>query len=148
MEEQEQLYNLLKQVFLLLDFGDRQLLARYDLTVPRYYTLYHLAETPGLTLSQLSERLFCDKSNITRIFRGLEEKRLVCRRSHESDGRSLRCYLTEEGTAVLPQVMQAHQKYNQNRLCCLNDRQQNNLLESLTILTQKLQVLNFQDSES
>jgi len=143
MNEREELYNLLKEVFLLLDSGDRQFFGRYDLTVPRYYTLYHLSETPGLSLSQLSDRLFCNKSNVTRIFRGLEEKGLVLRRNHETDGRVLRCFLTEEGTAVLARVSQVHKQYNENRLNYSDKRQQKNILESLTKLKQQLLEYSF-----
>lgn len=41
--------------------------------------------------------MFCDKSNITRLVRALEDEGIVCRRPHESDGRALRLYLTDQG---------------------------------------------------
>jgi len=72
ISDQTALYNLLKEAFLLLDFGDRVLFSRYNLTAPRFYALVHLGEEPGLSLKRLSQKMFCDKSNATRIFKGLE----------------------------------------------------------------------------
>ncbi|MCB9421066.1 MAG: MarR family transcriptional regulator [Ardenticatenaceae bacterium] len=139
MGNQEKLYNLLKEAFLLLDFGDRQLFTRYNLTAPRFYALFHINQEPGISSTQLSDRMFCDKSNATRIIKGLEAEGYVNRQPHETDGRSLRLYLTEEGTAVCQQVVAAHQTYNQARLDCITDIEQGNLIQGLTRLNQRLQ---------
>ncbi|HEX6384723.1 MAG TPA: hypothetical protein VF177_08645 [Anaerolineae bacterium] len=66
-EEKEWLYNLLKETFLLLDDGARRLFSRFDLTTPRFYALFHIGQEPGISSSHLSERLLCDKSNVTHI---------------------------------------------------------------------------------
>lgn len=139
MCNQEKLYNLLKEAFLLLDFGDRQLFTRYNLTAPRFYALFHINQEPGISLTQLSNRMFCDKSNATRIIKGLEAEGYVNRQPHETDGRSLRLYLTPEGTAVCQKVIVAHQAFNQVRLDCITEIEQGNLLHGLAQLNQQLQ---------
>ena len=139
MGNQEKLYNLLKEAFLLLDFGDRQLFTRYNLTAPRFYALYHITQEPGLSLTQLSNRMFCDKSNATRIIKGLEAEGYVNRQPHETDGRSLRLFLTDEGTKLCQQVIAAHQAYNQTRLDCITDVEQGDLIQGLARLNQRLQ---------
>lgn len=139
MGDQDKLYNLLKESFLLLDFGDRQLFSRYNLTAPRFYALFHVSQEPGMSSTQLSERMFCDKSNATRIIKGLQAEGYVFRKPHETDGRSLRLYLTEEGTAVCQQVINAHQAYNQARLDCISEIEQGDLIQGLTTLNQRLQ---------
>lgn len=115
MERATALYNLFKEIFLLLDDGDRRLLARYDLTVPRFHALLHLGEQPGLSVSELSSLMFCDKSNVTRLIQGMEAENLVRRRRHESDGRVLCLYLTPAGEALREQVFEMHQKRNDRR---------------------------------
>lgn len=115
MAHVETLYALIKDIFFLLDDGDQQLFARYDLSGSRYYILYHLGERPGLSVSQLSTAMFCDKSNITRLVRAMEEEGLVSRRPHESDGRSLRLFLTEPGAALRDRMLTAHARLNQER---------------------------------
>lgn len=139
MNGAEQLYGLLKETFLLLDFGDRQLLSRFDLTVARYYALYHLAEAPGISLSQLSSRMFCDKSNMTRIVRGLEADGYVQRCPHERDGRVQRLYVTDAGLARVAEVTATHRAFNQARLSCLDAPQQQTLLLYVTQLRDRLQ---------
>lgn len=115
MAHVETLYALIKDIFFLLDDGDQQLFARYDLSGSRYYILYHLGERPGLSVSQLSTAMFCDKSNITRLVRAMEEEGLVSRRPHETDGRSLRLFLTEQGDGLRRRVQTAHANLNQER---------------------------------
>ena len=139
MSERELLYNLLKQTFILLDDGDRQLFGHYNLTAPRYYALLHVSEKPGLSSSELSDRLLCDKSNVTRIVKGLESAGYIIRKPHETDGRTLRLYLTEHGETVCAEVSAAHQKYNDIRLDCISEISQGNLLENLSLLNDSLQ---------
>lgn len=139
MSEREALYNLLKQTFILLDDGDRRLFGSYNLTAPRYYALLHISEKPGLSSSELSDRLLCDKSNVTRIVKGLEGAGLIIRQPHETDGRTLRLYLTNQGNDICAHVATAHQKYNDLRLSCISELSQGNLLENLTLLNESLQ---------
>ena len=139
MSEREELYNLLKQTFILLDDGDRRLFGRFDLTAPRYYALLHISEKPGLSSSELSDRLLCDKSNVTRIVKGLENSGFILRKPHETDGRTLRLYLTEAGKSICEEITEAHQTYNDLRLSCITEISQGNLLENLSLLNDSLQ---------
>ncbi|MCB8977084.1 MAG: MarR family transcriptional regulator [Ardenticatenaceae bacterium] len=139
MSDRETLYNLLKQTFILLDDGDRRLFCHYDLSPTRYYALLHIMEKPGLSSSELSERLLCDKSNVTRIVKGLENTDHIIRKPHETDGRTLRLYLTEKGQSVCTEISAEHEKYNELRLSCINEISQGNLLENLSLLNESLQ---------
>lgn len=137
-DDKERLYHLLKEAFLLLDFGDRQLFAQHDLTISRYYALYHIDEAPGLSISQLSDSMFCDKSNATRVVKGLEKDGLVLREPHETDGRTLRLFLTPNGQTLLKSASIAHNEYNQVRLDRINEVLRRNLIDGLDILNGRL----------
>lgn len=139
MCDKERLYNLIKETFLLLDDGDRRFFSRFDLTVSRYYALHHIGQQPGISFSQLSDRMVCDKSNVTRIVKGLEATEYVVRQPHETDGRTLRLYLTDSGTAVLQQATRAHFAYNESRLAAINSITEKNLIQGLTLLNHHLQ---------
>lgn len=115
MDEADNLYTVLKEIFLLLDDGDRRLLADFDLTVPRFYALLHLGDHPGLSISQLSDLMFCDKSNITRLVKTLEADDLVYRQPHHSDGRVLCLHLTPQGKALRQEVLTVHRRRNEKR---------------------------------
>lgn len=138
MSQKGRLYDLLKETFILLDDGDRRLFNRFNLTPPRFYILHHTQETPGLSPRQLSEKMLCDKSNVSRIIRSLEEDNLIERRPHESDRRSFCLYLTDEGKAIVQQVEDAHKNFNTARLECLDQIAEGNLLKNLTTLNQSL----------
>lgn len=115
MDEANNLYTVLKEIFLLLDDGDRRVLADFDLTVPRFYALLHLGDHPGLSISELSDLMFCDKSNITRLIKTLEADDLVYRRPHDSDGRVFCLHLTSRGEELREKVLAIHSQRNEMR---------------------------------
>lgn len=136
--DSQALYALLKEIYLILDDGDRQLFNQFNLTPSRYYALVHLGENPGLSLSELSGRMLCDKSNATRIMKGLEAEGLAIRRPHESDGRAIRLYLTEKGEQLRQQAVTAHSRYNHGRLQSVTNGDGEALLGNLAQLKRSL----------
>lgn len=139
MQDEPRLYGVIKETFLLLDFGDQRLFAQFDLTVPRYYALYHIYRCPGLSPGQLSTYMFCDKSNVSRLLRSLEKAGAVERRPHETDGRSLRIYLTPEGCELLTAVSAAHAEYTQERVAMMPESDQQQVIEILNAYNAPLQ---------
>ncbi len=138
MADASHIYNLLKEVFFLIDDGDRQLFGQYNLSVPRFYILWHLGNEPGISSRRLSELMICDKSNITRLSKGLESDGLVVRQPHETDGRALRLYLTEKGEKIRNEAFEAHQAYNEQRLTCCPGEEQEDLQRYLERLKDSL----------
>ena len=134
------IYNLLNEIFILLDDGDRHLLSQFNLSIPRYYVLVHLGNEPGLSLSRLSELMICDKSNATRIIRGMETEGLVRRKRHESDGRTYRLYLTEKGETLRQKATQAHDAYTVERLTCCQTINLDTLKKGLIEIRDNLKV--------
>lgn len=133
-----QLYDLIKESFLLLDFGDRRFLETYGLTVSRYYALYHIAADPGLSPSRLSNRMFCDKSNITRLLQSLEADGYVERQAHERDGRLHRLYLSPAGARLQQEIRTAHEAYIARRMGDLEPDQLEQLSATLHWLNHQL----------
>ena len=119
MEIGMNLYNTLKEIYFSLDNGDRHLLEGYRLSVPRFYLLKHIADHPGMTLTQLSGLMLTDKSNITRLIKSVEAEGLVTRQQHESDGRALSLNLTEAGHRLLAAAYTAHANFTHERFAPL-----------------------------
>jgi DNA-binding MarR family transcriptional regulator len=132
------LYDLIKESFLLFDFGDRLFLEQFELSVPRYYALAHIAAEPGLSPSLLSRYMFCDKSNITRLTQSLQGDGLVERRPHERDGRAQRLYLTAEGALLFERVAVAHRRYVERRLADVEEWAADQVTNALTHLNRCL----------
>ncbi len=138
MSETTDIYSLLKDIFFLLDDGDRRLFGGYNLSVSRFYILWHLGNEPGISSRRLSELMICDKSNITRLTKGLEADGFVTRQPHESDGRALRLFLTEEGESVRQKALESHLAYNEQRFNCFSINEQQSLQEQLLGLKESL----------
>ncbi len=136
--EKQALYDLIKEAFLLLDFGDRRLLEQYRLTVSRYYALHHIASRPGLSPGQLSHLMFCDKSNITRIVQSLETDGYLERQMHERDARAQRLYLTASGARLHDDVALAHAAYVEQRLNSLPQPDTARMADGLAYLIRSL----------
>ena len=115
MSDGQEIYTLLNEIYLILDDGDRRLFSQFDLTPPRYYALVHIGSQPGISLSKLSDLMLCDKSNATRIIKGLEGENLVYRLPHETDGRAIRLFLSQTGHEIRRKAIKAHSKYNRKR---------------------------------
>jgi DNA-binding MarR family transcriptional regulator len=138
MADAQTLYSLLKEIFLILDDGDRQLLSQFELSPSRYYALVHLGNNPGMSLSELSELMLCDKSNATRIVRGLENEGLARRRPHETDRRAIRLFLSEDGDKLRRRAIAAHERYNRGRLQSLTNGSGRALVGDLSQLKRSL----------
>lgn len=138
MSDTTQVYNLLKDIFFLLDDGDRRLFGSYNLSVSRFYILWHLGNQPGISSRRLSDLMLHDKSNITRLTQGLEADGLIRRLPDESDGRALCLYLTESGEVVRQRALAAHQAYNEQRFSFYSTDTRQTVYQQLCELRQNL----------
>ena len=132
------LYDLIKESFLLLDFGDRGLFDQFGLSISRYYALHPIAANPGLSPSRLSQLMFCDKSNITRLLQSLEGEGYIDRHQHEQDGRIQCLYLTDEGLRLHNEACAAHLGFVEQRLAALPEPASEQLAASLANLNRAL----------
>ena len=140
MSDSEQLYNLIKEAFLLLDDGDQKLVGQFNLSVRRYYTLFWIGQEPGISFSELSQDMLVDKSSVTRIIKALEKDGYVVREAHETDGRSNRLFLTDAGKALQEQATSAHQESVEHRFDVVSQADQTDLITLLQVLNRQLRV--------
>jgi DNA-binding MarR family transcriptional regulator len=140
MSNSEQLYNLIKEAFLLLDDGDQKLVGQFNLSVRRYYTLFWIGKEPGISFSELSQHMLVDKSSVTRIIKALEKDGYVIREAHETDGRSTRLFLTDRGKALQEQATIAHKDSVEHRFDVVGQPSQSSLIALLQDLNQQLRL--------
>jgi DNA-binding MarR family transcriptional regulator len=140
MSNSEQLYNLIKEAFLLLDDGDQKLVGQFNLSVRRYYTLFWIGKEPGISFSELSQHMLVDKSSVTRIIKALEKDGYVIREAHETDGRSTRLFLTDRGKALQEQATIAHKDSVEHRCDVVGQPSQSSLIALLQDLNQQLRL--------
>ena len=104
----ETLYDILINLFLVVNENDRFVLARHGLSLPRFHVLQHLHAEPGISFMRLSDLMLTDRANVTRIIRGMETDELVSRQLNPRDHRSYLLHLTAKGAALYARAAAAH----------------------------------------
>lgn len=102
--EKMEFYRSLKAIFLHIDNAEKAFLNQFKLSVPRFYTLYHIYNHPGINYIDLTDLLLCTKSNTTRIVRSLQKEGLIDRKNHPDDGRSYQLFLTDAGKDLFERI--------------------------------------------
>lgn len=102
-------YQLLQELYLMLDDSSRRLLREFDLTNRQYHALQHLAPGTNRYLTELSDLLFCDKSNVTGLVERMVRDQLVTRDRSEKDRRYYELSITEEGNDLRELSRTAHE---------------------------------------
>lgn len=81
-------------------FTNRELASmRLDLTAEQWALLRLLLNEDGKSQDELLHRTRCEKSSLSRLLEGMENKGLVRRERDARDGRRKRVFLTEKGGA-------------------------------------------------
>ena len=135
----QETYDLVKEVFILLDDGDRRCLKQYNLTPVQFYALWWLEDTPGMTLGELSRGLLCSKSNVTRVVDRMERKDLLVRERDKADRRVIRVSLTPAGKQLCREASQIQASHVSARMSVLPEADLADLLGLLRTLKSALE---------
>jgi DNA-binding MarR family transcriptional regulator len=127
-----QQHQLVHDVYLLLDDGDRRVLAPLGLSPLEYAVLLQLDLQHGRRLTDVGSTLLCVKSTITRTVDRLELGGLVRRLPDPDDRRAQRLVLTVRGRDLRDRAFQEHSASIERRLGRLNP-QERELLGALLI---------------
>jgi MarR family 2-MHQ and catechol resistance regulon transcriptional repressor len=100
----EALHEALSGLVRLYQFRDRGQICCFDVSVPQCYGLEALVREGPLTLGELAERLYVEKSTASRIVDALERKGYVARAPHPGDGRALRLTATPSGRRLVKKI--------------------------------------------
>jgi DNA-binding MarR family transcriptional regulator len=83
-------------------FGQARLVAAgLDITIDQGMVLKAIHDSPDITLQQVGAVAFKDFASITRIVQLLEQKGLLRRKPHPTDGRRSRLTLTSAGESMV-----------------------------------------------
>lgn len=126
--KEEILYNQLIKNYLLLSDGDRSFFSQYKMSQARFYALVNVYQNPGISLTELSEKLLCTKGNTTRILKSLEKDQYLIRETDKTDRRAFQLVLSEMGLKETEKLIHNYQIFNQERFSSIPD------IENLTNL--------------
>jgi DNA-binding MarR family transcriptional regulator len=121
-------YRAFHDLFVMLDEGDRQVLRSFNLNQLQYQALLLLDPHEGWRLTDLSTRLLCERSTITRLVDALEAEGLINRIAEVRDRRSQRVILTAAGIALRERARAAHEASWRQRFSSLSETEQQQLM--------------------
>lgn len=101
----QHLYRLIHDLYLFMQGLEFRLLASLGLSLPQFRLLELLNPEAGITLTSLSEGLFCSRSTASRLVESLEVARLVYRVDDPEDRRINRVFLSPRGAAVRQEAL-------------------------------------------
>jgi DNA-binding MarR family transcriptional regulator len=127
--EEYQDYRLFQELALLLDHADRLVLRAFNLNTLQYNALLLLSTEEGWRLTDLSERLLCERSTVTRLVDYLESEGLISRVADPVDRRSQRVSLTATGAAKREQAQAAIERAIRTRFSILSREEVHQLLD-------------------
>lgn len=131
-----QLATLLRDAITRLNRRVRQARPVGDLTVTQLSALTSLRMAGALTPRELADIERVQPPTMTKIVAKLEERGLVRRAPHPTDGRQVILSATEEGCAVLVQLERARDEWLARRLAELTPADRDTLLRAAEILQQ------------
>ncbi len=120
-------YQLIQELYLMLDDSDRRVLRDFSLTNRQYHALQHLLPGSSHHLTELSRLLLCDKSNVTGLVERMVRGGLITRERSDSDRRFLDLSITTEGETLRRAARRAHEQSIEVRLGVLSDEEQQQL---------------------
>lgn len=103
--------------------------AEYDLTPPQTDVLFHIDPGEKMSLTELSRRLVCHKSNVTHVVDTLEASGYVRRVPSKEDRRRIDVELTHEGVALRQRADREQTTWSLAQMTPLSDEEQEQFLE-------------------
>jgi DNA-binding MarR family transcriptional regulator len=127
-----------------LGFLIRLLEARYDLlyhtvtqseVTPRQFgVLMALFQKGPLTPSILAEHIFCDRNTLSEMLKRMVSRKLIAKRSHPEDRRSVQVQITAKGEAALLSVVPAAAELQELLLAPLRKEDRAHFLNCLLVV--------------
>ncbi|NKI16039.1 MarR family transcriptional regulator [Spongiibacter sp. KMU-166] len=103
-----------------------------DLTRAEWYLISYLCFIEGSTQQEIADALDMAKGGITKLIRTLEEKDLVMREAHNTNGRATkRVFLTAKGRKVAKKIDKESDVEVELIVSCLNEKEKVQLNEML-----------------
>jgi DNA-binding MarR family transcriptional regulator len=89
---------------------------KFDLSIPEWRLIAVLHQDGASTQAALVRRTMMDKVAVSRAAQALEDRGLIRRTGHETDGRAVRATLTRSGRALYAAIAPAALGYEQRLL--------------------------------
>jgi MarR family 2-MHQ and catechol resistance regulon transcriptional repressor len=105
MRDAARVQEALSELIRVIQFRDRDRACCYDLSVSQCHALETLIRKGPMTVTQLGDQLYLEKSTASRLAKGLLQKELVRKRAPHTDGRVIILQVTEGGHRLARKIL-------------------------------------------
>ena len=138
METRDRLPLELRSAYLALHRRSDLQFAKLGVTADQFVLLATLARGHALTQRELAARMPSDPSTVRAMLVLLEERGLVSRNTHPTDGRARTVALTESGLRKFRQVFKSGQPIRDQMVSSLTDQETSSLVKLLRRVSESL----------
>ncbi len=115
----------------------RELLTDFAITPPQFEALQYLINHEGITIGELSNKMFLACSTVTDLVDRMEKSDLVKRVRDEKDKRVVRPQVLDKGHELIEEVMHARRNYLADILSDVSDQDRVFILDGITMIYEK-----------
>lgn len=112
----------------------REILSDYDITPPQFNALLTLIEYDGLTIGELSNKMYLACSTVTDLLDRMERNELVVRVKDEKDRRIVRIEVLDKGNDLIEKILNTRRQYLASVLVECTDEKMDELVENIELL--------------
>lgn len=112
----EELEAVIQQLVRLMHLFERDQIEAREFSSAQFYTLLSIRRNPGITIGELSDRLFTATSTTSRVVDKLVRQGYVQRSEAPSDRRAVLLTLTDAGTTAITELQEQVSSYYQDIL--------------------------------
>ncbi|WP_411679079.1 MarR family winged helix-turn-helix transcriptional regulator [Clostridium thailandense] len=134
------LLGLIDRTVVLIEQVFDKFYKKFKLSKTQFSALYriHLAGDEGITLSALGDQMFVTRANITTLVDRMVARGLIKRITNESDRRSIKAVITNQGKEILQEVLPNNQVFSSEILNCLTSKEKERFHEFLLKIQNEL----------
>lgn len=133
--ETENLTQLLIEFYEKFSSWEHGVVRESGLTLPQMHTLEILGAAGDLRMTELAAKMGITTGSLTVLVDRLEKSGLVARKPHETDRRSIRVGLTDEGARISAEHHQLHTRLTQEIASVLSPEETRSLTDILGRIT-------------
>jgi DNA-binding MarR family transcriptional regulator len=105
-----------------------------DITPRQFGVLMALLQQGPMTPSALAERIRCDRNTLSEMLKRMTARRLISKKSHPGDRRSIQVQITAKGTSALMAVIPAAARLQDLMLAPLSQDDRAHFLRCMLVI--------------
>jgi DNA-binding MarR family transcriptional regulator len=105
-----------------------------DITPRQFGVLMALLQEGPMTPSALAERISCDRNTLSEMLKRMTARRLISKKSHPDDRRSIQVQITAKGTSALMAVVPAAARLQELMLAPLSQDDRVHFLRCMLVI--------------